>query len=231
VRLLGPVHLGLLLTIIVAAATLSWLCRERKLPVRTVRLVFGWGIAVNELVWWVFRYSHEGIHVTNLPLQLCDLTVWTTVVACLTMIPVVTEFTYFAGVAGSAMALLTPDLWAPWPSYPAVYFFLAHGGVLVACFVLIFGRIAAVRRGAMWRAFAMTAAWAALVGFFNAIFGTNYMYLSRKPEHPSLLDWFGPWPIYLVGGAAAGLLFFWLLWLPVRSLARLPAPAMGNRRH
>jgi len=26
----------------------------------------------------------------------------------------------------------------------------------------------------------------------------------------------GPWPVYLVGGAALGLGLFWLLWLPVR---------------
>jgi len=27
---------------------------------------------------------------------------------------------------------------------------------------------------------------------------------------------FGPWPVYLFAGAAAGLGLFWLLWLPVR---------------
>jgi hypothetical protein len=81
-----------------------------------VRLVLGYGIPGNELMWWVFRYSNEGVHVNNLPLQLCDLTVWMTVLACLTTIPVVVEFAYFAGVAGSGMAILTPDLWTPFIS-------------------------------------------------------------------------------------------------------------------
>jgi hypothetical integral membrane protein (TIGR02206 family) len=228
VPLFGPVHLLLLLTIIGAAATLSWLCRKRKLPPRTVRLVIGYAIGVNELVWWVFRYSHEGIHATNLPLQLCDLTVWMSVVACLTTIPAVVEFAYFAGVAGSGMAILTPDLWTPWPSYPAIYFFLAHGGVLIACAVLTFGKIAQVRPGALWRAFGILAVYAAAIGAFNAMVGANYMYLCRKPVKPSLLDWFGPWPWYLGGGAAAGLLLFWLLWLPVRPLARDPEPAIRS---
>jgi len=231
VQLLGPVHLSLLLTIVGAAATLSWLCRESKLPVLTVRLVLGYGIAANELVWWVFRYAHEGIHATNLPLQLCDLTVWMTVLACLTKIPAVVEFAYFAGVGGSGMAILTPDLWTPWPSYPAIYFFLAHGGVLVACVVLIFGRVSAIRLGAMWRAFAILAVYAAIIGAFDRAFGANYLYLCRKPANPSLLDWLGPWPWYLGGGAAVGLLLFWVLWLPVRPLAAVPEPAIEKRGH
>jgi hypothetical integral membrane protein (TIGR02206 family) len=230
VPLFGPVHLALLLAIAGLSAALSWLCRKGKVPALGIRLVLACAIALNELVWWVFRYSHEGIHVSNLPLQLCDLTVWMTVLACLTTIPVVVEFTYFAGIAGSGMAVLTPDLWTPWPSYPAIYFFVAHGGVLVACCVLIFGKISELRRGAVWRAFGILVIYAVMVGAFDAIFGANYMYLCRKPANPSLLDWFGPWPRYLCGGAAVGLLLFWALWLPVRSVARAPELAIKNRR-
>jgi hypothetical integral membrane protein (TIGR02206 family) len=220
VPLFGVVHLSLLVAIVGAAATLSWLCRRRTLSARTVRLVLGGGIAANELVWWVFRYSHEGIHSTNLPLQLCNIAVWLTVVACLTLNPLAVELAYFAGLAGSGMAVLTPDLWKPWPSYPAVYFFLAHGGVLVACSALIFGKIVELRRGAVWRAFGIIAAYAAAVGIFNAVFGANYMYLCSKPVNPSLLNWLGPWPWYLGGSAAAALVLFWVLWLPVRPARR-----------
>ena len=33
---------------------------------------------------------------------------------------------------------------------------------------------------------------------FNAVTGTNYGYLNRKPAVGTLLDWFGPWPGYVV---------------------------------
>jgi hypothetical integral membrane protein (TIGR02206 family) len=202
--------------VIAAAAALSSLCRQKRLPLRVVRLALGYGIAANELIWWVFRYLHEGIHLTNLPLQLCDLTVWVTVLACIACIPLAVEFSYFTGLAGSGMALLTPDLWSPWPSYPAIYFFVAHGGIVVACTALVFGKIVAVRPGAVMRIFGLLASYAAAVGIFNKVVGSNYMYLCRKPANPSLLDLFGSWPLYLLGGAAVALLLFWALWIPVR---------------
>ena len=214
--LLGFAHVSLVVATIAAAAALSWLCQTRRAWVRPVRLALGYGITGNELVWWVFRYSREGIHLNNLPLQLCDLTVWLTVVACLTLMPTVVECAYFAGVAGSGMAILTPNLWSPWPSYPAVYFFLAHGGVLVGSAALTFGRIVVPRPGAIRRVFGILAVYAALIGAFNAVFGSNYMYLRHKPANPSLLDWLGPWPLYLASGMVVALLLFWLLWLPFR---------------
>jgi len=151
--LFATIHLTLLLAIALACVALSIACRRRLVPCRTVRLVIGWGLVANELVWWGFRYSHEGVHMWNLPFQLCDVTLWMSALACLTLSAWVVEFAYFGGLAGAGMALLTPDLWSPWPTYPAIYFFVVHGGIVLAGSVLVFGRIAPMREGAVWRAF------------------------------------------------------------------------------
>lgn len=215
--LFGPLHLTLLAVI---AAVAILLCRY---PSRAVRLTLGYGLAINELIWWAFRYSHEGFRpAVNLPFQLCDATVWATVLACLTLVPALVEFAYFAGLAGAGMALLTPDLWSPWPSYPAVYFFLAHGGIEIGAAMLVYGGIAPLRPGAMWRAFGWVLAYAAVVGVFDVLLHANYMYLRQKPGNASLLDAFGPWPGYLVAGGALGLAMFWLLQLPARSVIYSP---------
>jgi hypothetical integral membrane protein (TIGR02206 family) len=217
VPLLSATHIALLIAIAAVTAALSALTRQGRLPPRLLRLSLGYGLAVNEIVWWIFRYSHEGFRFPrNLPLQLCDLAVWLAVTACLTLKPLAVEFAYFAGIAGAGMALLTPDLWSPWPSYPAIYFFLAHGGVVIAVAVLVFGRIARLRAGAVWRAFALLLIWAAATGAFDAIFHTNYGYLCVKPSNASLLNVLGPWPVYLFTAAALALALFWLLWLPAR---------------
>ena len=215
-RLFGPLHLSLILATIAAVAVLSLACRRGWIASRALRLVLGYGLAANEIVWWIFRYSHEGVHLVNLPLQLCDATVWLSVASCLTLQPFVVECAYFAGVAGAGMALLTPDLWSPWPSYPAIYFFLAHGGIVAASSVPVFGRMAPLRRGAWWRAFLALLAYACAVGAFDWLSGANYMYLCTKPKSGSLLNAFGPWPVYLLPAAAVALVLFWLMYLPVK---------------
>jgi len=217
VRLFGPLHLGLLALTAVIAVGLARMCQRRPGSRRAVRLAMGWGLVVNELIWWSFRYSHEGLHLWNLPFQLCDVTLWTSALASITLAAPVVEFAYFAGLAGAGMALITPDLWSPWPTYPAIYFFLAHGGIVIAVCVLVFGGVAPLRAGAVWRAFALLLGFAAAVGVVNGVAKTNFMYLCKKPGNASLLDALGPWPWYLVAGAVVAFGLFWLLWLPARN--------------
>jgi hypothetical integral membrane protein (TIGR02206 family) len=221
VQLFGPLHITLMLSIAVLAATLALVCRRNPQRVRTIRLTLGMGLIVNELIWWTFRYSHEGFRFpTNLPLQLCDLTLWGAAIACLTLKPSIVEFAYFGGIAGAGMAILTPDLWSPWPSYPAIYFFIAHGGIVSAAVMLVYGRVATLRPNGMWRVLGILIVYACLVGAFNAIFGTNYMYLCKKPGNASLLDSMGNWPFYLLGGLVMAMALFALLAIPARRAQR-----------
>jgi hypothetical integral membrane protein (TIGR02206 family) len=218
--LFGAVHLSLLALIATGCVIAALLVRRGHLPPTSTRVALGAGLATNEIIWWVFRYSQEGIRFPeNLPLHLCDLTLWATVIACLTLWRPAVEVGWFGGLAGAGMALLTPDLWSPWPSYPAVYFFLAHGGILIGMSAVVVGRMRPLEPGAVWRAFGVVLAYALAMGIFNAVFDTNYMYLCRKPEAQSLLDALGPWPAYLASSGVVALLLFWLLWLPVRPTA------------
>lgn len=216
-QLFGPAHLAILAAIAAAAAGLARWARTGPEAARKIKLGLGVFLLVNEGVWWAYRLRTEGFRFPNgLPLQLSDLVIWLSIIALLANSVFAFEVAYYAGLTTAAMAVLTPDLWAPPASYPSVYFFLEHGGVVVAVLTLLLGGLARPRPGSMWRAFAAVNLWALGVGAFNAAFGTNYMYLCRKPAGASLLDYLGPWPWYLAASQAVAVALFWLLWLPFR---------------
>ncbi len=211
-KLFGAVHVA----VIAATAAAPFLLARLQRP-RLILRVLAIATAVNELIWYGFRYSTEGFRFPEgLPLGLCDVVVWLTVAAAWTGRRTLFELCWFWGVAGAAMAVLTPDLWAPCWSYPTIYFFLAHALVITVPVLLWVSGAARAEAGAAWRALLWVNVYAAAVGTFNAVFNTNYMYLCRKPEGASPLDWFGPWPWYLLGGEVIALALFWLLSLPFR---------------
>ncbi len=225
--LLGPAHLLILAAVPAAAAVLAWVARRTPASGRAVRFSLGVFLAGNELVWQTYRLAAEGLRFPEgLPLQLSDFALWLSVFAALTLRPWVYDIAYFAALAGSTMALLTPDLWAPFPSYPTIYFFVAHGFSVITVLALLWGHLARPRPGSAWRALAAVNAFALPVGIFDAVFHTNYMYLRQKPESVSLLNLFGPWPVYIAVGEVVALGLFWLLWLPVRH----PVPGAGLGR-
>ncbi|HVV47683.1 MAG TPA: TIGR02206 family membrane protein, partial [Bryobacteraceae bacterium] len=128
----------------------------------------------------------------------------------------------------SLMAVITPDLWAPPLSYPTLYFFIAHGGIITSLLFLVWSGLARPRPGCVWRIFRLVNLYASAIGVFNLIFHTNYMYLCRKPVSASILDYFGPWPVYLAGGELITLVLFWILWAPfLRTAHRAPVHANG----
>lgn len=73
----------------------------------------------------------------------------------------------------------------------------------------------------VWRVFAITNVYAALMGVFNWLTGANYLYLCQKPAHPSILDCLAPWPWYIPGLEAVLIISLYFYYLPFFVAARL----------
>lgn len=213
-RLFGPWHLSILAAIALAAWALRHgLQRAPRAASWTIAAV----LMTGELIWYGYRLKVEGFQFPEgVPLQLCDLTVWLTAFTLLFRRQAVFEFTFFAGLAGAAMALLFPDLWAPLCSYPSIYFFFAHGLIVASLAAMAWSGQMRPKPGCVWRAMLVLNVYAAIVAVFNLVFSTNYMYLREKPTGASPLDYMGPWPWYVVSGEFFALALFALLWLPFR---------------
>ena len=124
--------------------------------------------------------------------------------------------------------MLAPDVEVGFPDPAFLSFFALHGLVVASAAVLVFGFGCRPRPGAPRRVFLLTNAYAAVVGLVDLALGANFLFLCRKPAAPTLLDWFGPWPAYLlVADALAGILFL-ALDLPFRAGRRLAPPACAG---
>jgi hypothetical integral membrane protein (TIGR02206 family) len=147
----------------------------------------------------------------DLPFHLSDVVAIFAPFALWLRKPLLVEVLYFWALTASLQAVLTPDLRSTVPSVFFFTYFTTHCGAVVGAVLLVFGLEERIRPGAVWRAFAVTLAMAAVALLADVITGGNYMYLRAKPADPSLLDYMGPWPLYIVSAALLALVLFALL--------------------
>lgn len=152
-----------------------------------------------------------------LPFELCDLAIFVAAYALVTRGPLASEVAWFWALSGTVLAMITPDVAGGFPEWRWVAYFTMHGAVVVSAVVLTVGLGRRPRPGAPWRVFGWTAAYAAAVALFDLATGANFLYLRHKPAQPTMLDGFGPWPLYIAVEALIGIVAFHLLMLPFRS--------------
>lgn len=181
--------------------------------------IFRYGLALLLLVlhislhiWYISSGSWTTVQA--LPLHLCTLTLLLSILLLVFCNYYLYEFVFFAGTLGALQALITPVLDIAFPHFWYFYFFIGHGGIIVtAVFMTAVEGFRptwiSIRRTILWLNILMV-----VVIPINKITGANYMFLARKPETPSLLDFLGPWPWYILSLEVIALLLCILLYLP-----------------
>lgn len=187
-------------------------------------------LLLNEAVWFAWTYvTGQWDLRTILPLHLCSMMVYVGAAALVTKRQPLYELLYFLGIGGAFQALMTPNLGRY--GFPHIYFlssFVSHGLILSAAVYLTVVEGLRPTLGSLRRAFVVGNLLLACAGVVNWLVGGNYMYVSHKPETPTILDALGPWPWYIAGMEALGLLTMLLLYLPfaragTRDNVRAPA--------
>ena len=126
------------------------------------------------------------------------------------------ELDYFWAFSASLQAVLTPDLGQSFPDVLFFTDFITHSGAIAAACLLVLGSRRGPRPNAVWRVYAITLAFACLAAVGTVLTGGNYMFLRHKPARGSLLDFMGPWPVYILVAALLALVMF----LALAALAR-----------
>jgi hypothetical integral membrane protein (TIGR02206 family) len=225
----SPAHLaGLAATVIVAGCLTAAARRrdgDRSAARRALAAVMLAGFAGEQVAYAV--RGDWSVQV-NLPFQLTDAVTLVAIAALWRPAPLPVELTYFWALTASVQALLTPDLGHDFPDVLYFTYFVTHAGAVAAACLLVFGERRAPRPGAVWRVYAITAAYACCAGIATVATNGNYMFLRRKPARGSLLDVMGPWPVYIATAAVLALGLFAAL----AALARLvlDRPSAGPDR-
>lgn len=164
-------------------------------------------------IWLVYKNAWS--LKTGLPLELSDITVILAIIMLLTNSYRVFQFMYFAGLASSIQAILTPDLGHySFPHFRYFEFFVSHGGVVLACLIMVVASKYRPTIPSLWVTVLIVNLYAACVFFINKSLNANFMYLMKKPENASLLDYLGPWPWYLLSAELVMILSFYILYSP-----------------
>jgi hypothetical integral membrane protein (TIGR02206 family) len=207
-ELFGTAHLVAL--VCVALVNILIMAKRRTFTDRH-RQVFRYALAVTlvvvEISWHGWNYfPGQWTLQTMLPLHLCSALVWASAYVLLTRSYGVYEFAYFLGLAGAVQALLTPD--AGIYGYPHFHFFqviLSHGSIFTAAIYMTF--VEGYRP--TWRSLGKVIVYGnlyALVVFgINLVLRSNYLFILRPPDTPSLIDMLGPWPWYILSMEAIAL--------------------------
>ncbi len=166
--------------------------------------------------WYTFS-RNWGIY--SLPFQLCSLMVWMSAALLLTRSKRLYDITFFLGILGALQALLTPDLQvASYREFRYFHFFLGHGAIIAASvyMTVVTGWRPTVK--SVFKAIGWLHVLAVPAAITNAIAGTNFMFLARKPSSGSLLDLLAPWPWYLFQLEVVALLMCFALLGLVRAI-------------
>jgi len=186
------------------------------------RAVLRWGLcafAVGNWLGWDVWQARYGLWspAYSLPLHLCTLSVVLSALLLATRSRGLFELLYFWGFTAAVVAMLTPDLVGNgygFPHFRYWIFFTSHGIILWAV------SFAAAAWGyrptwrALGRAVLVSNAYLLVAGLANWLTGGNYVYIARRPEFPTLIDYLGPWPWYIIPLQLIGVAAFVLVYLP-----------------
>jgi hypothetical integral membrane protein (TIGR02206 family) len=220
----GPSHLTVLVVFTIGSAALVWIGRRQTESQARIlgRVLSALTLAIISAA-LIYKLIQPSL-AHSLPLQLCDLAELTAAYALWSHRKWAFALTYYWGLPLSSQALITPDLNAPdFPSHSFLTFFALHVLVVWAAIYLTWGY--GLRPG--WRSYrfavATTLAWGAFTFVFNAIAGSDYGFLNRKPINPSMLDYLGPWPSYILAEVVIVSVVWALMTWPWQRGRRIPS--------
>ena len=220
--LFGPSHLAAL-----AATLLAGIAMIRVSPAHGVTPLargMAWTLLVLVVIKPIFYITvYDWPWTISLPLALCRINEFLCIYMLLKRSYRVFEIAYFLAI-GSVAALLTPDLPVGFPDTRFLLFFLSHGLTVLAVLYTIFAYGFRPTLRSVGAVFVFLALYTVLIAGLNLLLEANYLFLMEKPEGATILDYLGPWPVYVFVMVGMAIALCLLCYLPFAFAATKSSP-------
>jgi len=210
---------------------------SQELSQERIGRILAWVLFFNFPVYVALQLGEGSITWdTALPLYPCPLASFLAPLLVRTKNQTLFNVIFYWVFAGTLQAVITPEVTSTFPHFQYFYFWICHAGLLgLLGFLLINQEREPTMRGII-PAFAWFNVMIAISALVNTLVGTNYYYLKAKPLVPTLIDYLGPWPWYILGVEGVALVFFSLsfvlFWVISKKILRPSAsPAASQTSH
>ncbi len=215
-QFLGIPHL---LTLLLIVLLNFFLLRDRKRDEKA-RTSTRWALAivlwVNEALYHVWNIYYGSWNIQeHLPLHACSILIWLSGFMLIKKNRYIYEFAYFMGIGGALQALFTLDIGIyGFPHFRFFQTFISHGLLVTGAVYMTAVEGFRPNWKSLLRVMVVMNIYMLIVLGINSLIGSNYLFVSRKPPGPTLLDALPEWPVYLLYIEGIGLFLFLLLYLP-----------------
>ncbi|MBK8371189.1 MAG: TIGR02206 family membrane protein [Saprospiraceae bacterium] len=171
--------------------------------------IFVWVILYVFILFYLGKFNYK----TDLPLDICNIIGLLVPFLMWNPNSRIFPYLYFYIMAGTTQAVFTPHLFDGFPNFIFIKYWVVHGGLII--YILYVAIIWKFQLNLMdlWRSFLFIQIYVLLVYLINILIGANYVYLVKPPTY-SILDYFGPWPVYIFVCEVILLFLCFMVYLP-----------------
>ena len=207
-----PVLIFLLLTVLICVYAKRKLSRPQQKKILLIASIIP---LISVFVYMAIEIATGQFSIQeDLPLHICRVVALLAPWIYWKEKPLWTGISYFWVMVGTTNAVITPDVYVNFPHWEYLCYFILHLGLI---FLPIYYCVVMGHRPQhkdFWRAVIASNFFLLFSLMVNKILESNYMFTSHKPEVASLLDYLGPWPIYIFSVELIGIVFFYIVLLP-----------------
>lgn len=184
------------------------------MPRKLYSFIVAISVLILKITELVFRYNYHSETIPELlPFHLCNITLILAIIFLIKPNEIAFQVIFYFGI-GAFAAILFPENLPKFPDFSNISFFLTHFFILFSAWYQFIYFKYRPTLGGLFFSFIVLNILIGIAFKINGVYGTNYMYVSSKPNVGSFLDLFGPWPYYI--GVVEG------LFIAINLIYRLP---------